>query len=84
MRNTKKSLINVLNKKCTKRVRICTIKFCAEGCFTYDFDDDNIVCLENVTIQFSDGSKEESYRKELCICDDNIIAFEAITDEKKD
>ena len=48
MRNTKKSLINALNKACTKKVRICTIKFCAIGCLVEDYDDEDLVCLENV------------------------------------
>lgn len=78
MRNTKKSLINALKKKCTKRVRICTIKFCAVGCLVIDYEDDDIVCLENVTMSFSDGCREVEHRDNLCICDDHIIAFEAV------
>ncbi len=78
MRNPKKSLLNELNRKCTKKVRICTIKFCATGCLVEDFDDDDIVCLENVEIKFSDGCKQTEHRDSLCICDNNIIAFEAI------
>lgn len=78
MRNKKKSLIKALEKKCTKKVKICTMKFCAIGCFVEDFNDEDIVCLENVTIKFSDGCKETDHRESICICDDHIIAFEAI------
>ena len=78
MRNKKKSLINILNKKCTKRVRVCTIKFCATGCLVDDFDDDDIVCLENVDMFFNDGCRGNEHRESICICDDHIIAFEAI------
>ncbi len=78
MRNKKKSLMDMLNKKCTKRVRVCTIRFCATGCFVEDYEDDNIVCLENVDMTFTDGCKGAEYRESLCICDDHIIAFEAI------
>ena len=58
MRNKKKSLLNVLKKKCTKKVRLCTIKFCATGCLVDNSDVD--------------------HRESLCICDDHIIAFEAV------
>ena len=80
MRNTKKSLYNVADKKCTKKVRICTIKFCATGCLTEEYEDDNIVCLNNVEMYFSDNQQEILKRESICICDDNIIAFEAISD----
>ena len=80
MRNKKKSLINALRKSCTKKVRICTIKFCATGCLVEDYDDDDIVCLENVSMHFSDGCRETEKRESLCICDDHIIAFEAISE----
>ena len=80
MRNVKKSLISAAQKKCTKQVRICTIKFCALGCLVENFDDDDIVCLENVEIQFTDGCKEVQKRESLCICDDHIIAFEAVSE----
>lgn len=78
MRNKKKSLIDMLRKKCTKRVRICTIKFCAEGCLVEDYDDDDIVCIENVKMTFTSGCNDTQHRDSLCICDDHIIAFEAI------
>lgn len=78
MRDKKKSLLNELNKKCTKKVRICTMRFCAEGCLSENFDDEDIVCLENVNVTFNDGCKESQYRDSMCICDDHIIAFEAI------
>ncbi len=78
MRNKKKSLINALKKNCTKKVRICTMRFCAVGCLVEDYDDEDIVCLENVTISFTQGCKEGEYRDSVCICDDHIIAFEAI------
>ncbi len=78
MRSPKKSLINALNKACTKKVRICTMKFCATGCLVEDYDDDDIVCLENVEMNFTDGCSDTEYRDSICICDNNIIAFEAI------
>lgn len=81
MRNTKKSLLNILHKNCTKKVKICTIKFCATGCLVEDFDDEDIVCLENVEMYFNDGCKETEKRESLCICDDHIIAFEAISEK---
>ncbi len=81
MRNNKKSLINFLQKKCTKRVRICTSKFCASGCLVENYEDDNIVCLENVEIYFSDANHNLEHRESLCICDDNIIAFEALSEK---
>ena len=81
MRNKKKSLFNALNKKCTKKVRICTIKFCATGCLVENYDDEDIVCLENVEMMFTDGCHEQEHRDSLCICDDHIIAFEAINDK---
>ena len=80
MRKKKKSLINALNKNCTKKVRICTNRFCAVGCFVEDYEDEDIVCLENVDMHFSDGCKEIEHRESLCICDDHIIAFEAISE----
>ncbi len=80
MRNKKKSLLNELKKKCTKRVRICTIKFCATGCLVEDYDDEDIVCLDNVEIQFNDGCSDIQHRESICICDDHIIAFEAISE----
>ena len=78
MRDKKKSLLNALNKKCTKKVRICTSKFCAEGCLDENYDDDNIVCLSDVKMVFTDGINDTEHRKSVCICDDYIIAFEAI------
>ena len=78
MRNKKESLINALKKQCTKRVRVCTMKFCAVGCLVEDYDDDDIVCLENVDMMFTDGCRETEHRDSVCICDDHIIAFEAI------
>lgn len=81
MRNIKKSLVEALKKKCTKKVRICTIKFCATGCLVEDFDDEDIVCIENVDMHFTDGCTEHQKRDSLCICDDHIIAFEAISDK---
>ena len=80
MRSTKKSLLNILNKNCTKKVRVCTIKFCATGCLDESYDDDDIICLENVEMYFSDGSHEIQHRDSICICDNNIIAFEALKD----
>ncbi len=80
MRNKKRSLLNALNRKCTKKVKICTSKFCAEGCLDEEYDDDNIVCLSNVDMVFTDGSNNTEHRESLCICDDYIIAFEAISD----
>ncbi len=80
MRNKKKSLLDMLTKKCTKKVRICTIKFCATGCLVEDFDDEDVVCLENVDIVFTDGCSDTDHRDSICICDDHIIAFEAIKD----
>ena len=80
MRNKKKSLLNELKKKCTKKVRICTIKFCATGCLVEDYDDEDIVCLDNVEIQFNDGCSDIQHRESICICDDHIIAFEAISE----
>lgn len=80
MRNIKKSLFNVLKKQCTKKVKICTIKFCAVGCLVEDYDDEDIVCLENVEMMFTSGTCNVEYRESLCICDDHIIAFEAIKD----
>ncbi len=81
MRNKKKSLINALKKNCTKKVRICTNRFCAVGCLVEDYDDEDIVCLENVTMNFMQGCKDGEYRESLCICDDHIIAFEAIQEQ---
>ncbi len=78
MRNKKKSLLNVLKKKCTKKVRLCTIKFCATGCLVDNFEDEDIVCLENVDVVFTDGCTDVDHRESLCICDDHIIAFEAV------
>ena len=80
MRNKKKSLFNALNKKCTKKVRICTIKFCATGCLVENYDDEDIVCLENVEMRFNDGCSDIEHRDSICICDDHIIAFEAISE----
>lgn len=78
MRNKKKSLMNILKQKCTKKVRICTIKFCAEGCLVENFDDEDIVCLENADITFTSGCSNTEHRDSICICDDHIIAFEAL------
>lgn len=78
MRNIKKSLLNVLHKQCTKKVKICTHKFCAVGCLVEDYDDEDIVCLENVEMMFTNSNCNVEYRDSLCICDDHIIAFEAI------
>ncbi len=80
MRNKKKSLLNMLNKKCTKKVRICTSKFCAVGCLVEDYDDEDIVCLENVDMMFTSDCKTTEHRQSLCICDDHIIAFEAVVE----
>lgn len=80
MRDKKKSLLKELAKKCTKKVRICTIRFCAEGCLSENFDDDDIVCLENVNVTFTDGCTQPQHRESMCICDDHIIAFEAISE----
>lgn len=78
MRNKKKSLLNALKQKCTKKVRICTIKFCATGCLDENFDDDDIVCLNNAEIVFTGGCQTMEHRDSICICDDHIIAFEAV------
>ncbi len=80
MRNKKKSLINLINKKCTKKVRICTSKFCATGCLVEEYDDEDIVCLENVDMIFTNDCKRTEHRNSVCICDDHIIAFEAVAD----
>lgn len=80
MRDKKKSLLAELKRKCTKKVRVCTIRFCAEGCLNENFDDDDIVCLDNVDITPTDGCGETRHRDSICICDDHIIAFEAIED----
>ncbi len=80
MRNKKKSLLNFLQKKCTKKMRVCTAKFCAVGCLVEDYDDEDIVCLENVDLVFNDGCHETEHRDSVCICDDHIIAFEAVTE----
>ncbi|MBQ9246718.1 hypothetical protein IJ182_10675 [bacterium] len=79
MRNKKNSLLNALRKQCTKRVRICTMKFCAVGCLVEDYDDEDIVCLEDVEMIFTDGCRPTEHRDSVCICDDHIIAFEAIS-----
>ena len=81
MRNKKESLMNVLKKECTKKVRICTSKFCVTGCLIENYDDEDIVCLENATVTPSSGCGEEKYRESICICDDHIIAFEAIKEQ---
>ena len=78
MRDKKKSILNFLKKTCTKKVRVCTIKFCAVGCLVENYDDDDIVCLENADIMFTDGCRETEHRDSICICDDHIIAFEAV------
>lgn len=80
MRNKKKSLFNFMKNQCSKKVRICTIKFCATGCLVDNFDDEDIVCLENVDMIFTDGCKEHEHRDSVCICDDHIIAFEAVSE----
>jgi len=80
MRNKKKSLLNLLNKACTKKVRICTSKFCAVGCLVEDYDDEDIVCLENVDMMFTTDCRKTEHRDTVCICDDHIIAFEAVVD----
>ena len=82
MRNKKESLLKELKKHCTKRVRICTIKFCAVGCLVEDYDDEDIVCLEDVDMMFTDNCRETEHRESVCICDDHIIAFEAIYNHK--
>ena len=79
MRNKKESLLKALKKQCTKRVRICTMTFCAVGCLVEDYDDEDIVCLENVDMMFTDGCRATEHRDSVCICDDHIIAFEAIS-----
>lgn len=78
MRNKKLSLINVLKKECTKKVRICTGKFCVEGCLVENYDDDDIVCIENAKVISSFDNNIFKDRDVICICDDHIIAFEAI------
>lgn len=80
MRNKKKSLLKQLEKNCTKKVRICTPKFCAVGCLVEDYDDEDVVCLENVDMLFTYDCKKTEHRDSVCICDDHIIAFEAIKD----
>ena len=54
------------------------MKFCATGCLDENYNDDNIVCLKDVDVVFTDGIRELENRDTLCICDDYIIAFEAI------
>ena len=78
MQNKKKFLFDFLQKQCTKKVRICTIRFCATGCLCTEYDDDNIVCLSDVDVAFTDGVRELEHRESLCICEDYIISFEAI------
>ncbi len=78
MRDKRKSLLNVIKNKCSKKVRICTMKFCATGCLVENYDDEDVVCLENVDIQFTDGCRNAEHRDSIYICDDHIIAFEAI------
>ncbi|MGM9994134.1 MAG: hypothetical protein ACI37R_05350 [Candidatus Avigastranaerophilus sp.] len=82
MRDKKKSLLREMKRKCTKRVRICTMRFCVEGCLNENFNDDDIVCLDNADIMFTSGNCETQHRDSICICDDHIIAFEAIHDQK--
>lgn len=78
MQNKKKFLFDFLEKECTKKVRICTMRFCATGCLCHDYDSENIVCLTDVDVAFTDGCRELEHKDSLCICDDYIIAFEAI------
>ena len=78
MYNKKKTIFDFLKKQCTKKVRICTMKFCASGCLDVNYDDDNIVCLNDVDVAFTDGVRELEHRESLCICEDYIISFEAI------
>ena len=78
MRNKKLSIFNLAKKTCTKKVRVCTIKFCAEGCLSENYDDEDIVCLENADITFTDGCRKSERRNSICICDDHIIAFETL------
>ncbi|MCD7739821.1 MAG: hypothetical protein LUH11_00525 [Candidatus Gastranaerophilales bacterium] len=80
MRNKKKSLLNIMKQKCAKKVRICTAKFCAVGCLVENYNDEFIVCLENADVSFNDGCNETEHRDSICICDDHIIAFEAISE----
>ena len=78
MRNKKQSLFNLADKTCARKVRVCTIKFCATGCLVENYDDEDIVCLEDVDMVFTDGRRKTEHRESVCICDDHIIAFEAI------
>ena len=79
MRNKKQSIFKLANKTCARKVRVCTIKFCAVGCLVENYDDEDIVCLENVDMMFTDGCRKTEHRDSVCICDDHIIAFEVVS-----
>lgn len=78
MRDKKKSLMNVLKKECSRNVKVCTMKFCAKGCIDEEYDDEDIVCLKDSEVLYTDGTGRTEHVNKLCICDDNIIAFQVI------
>lgn len=81
MRDKRKSLINVLKKNNTKKVKVCTQKFCATGYLIEEYNDDDLVCLEDVYLEYGNGEKAPVKKENICICDDHIIAFTAITED---
>lgn len=80
MQNKKKSLFNVAQQNKSKKVKVCTNKFCVTGTLIEKYDEDNLVCLENVLLEYNDGIHTREKKENICICDDHIIAFEVIKD----
>ena len=78
MENKKKSLFNVMQQNSAKKVKVCTNKFCVTGILVERYDEDNLVCLENVDLEYNDGKRTGEHKDNICICDDHIIAFEII------
>lgn len=78
MKNKKKSLVNVMKQNSAKKVKVCTNKFCATGILIEKYDEDDLVCLENVQLEYNDGKHTPEHKENICICDDHIIAFEVI------
>lgn len=77
----KKKIETMLEMACTNKVKVCTPKFCACGCYDDENSEDYVVALSNVDIIFNEDKNKTAHKESLYICDDYIVAFEPHVDK---
>lgn len=78
----KKKIKIMLEKACTDKVKVCTPKFCAIGCYDDINSEDYVVALNDVYVTYNNQNDKIDHKDSLCICDEYIVAFEPHVDKK--